>query len=99
MAIPDVTGTGPNEVLKLHGHDKEAIVQVLRQLADLIQSGQATAKYITEQLTGLDMADGAGTIQVPFFAPGNTWGYKLEVTRPGVSKGILDSMVPNPNVQ
>ena len=33
MSTPEVIGEGPNEVLKLHGHDKETIVQVLRQLA------------------------------------------------------------------
>ncbi|MEM5373257.1 hypothetical protein V4C53_45950 [Paraburkholderia azotifigens] len=83
----------------MHERDKEAIVQVLRQLADLIESGQATVTYMTEQVTAMNSAAGTGTIQTPFFVPGHTWGHELEVTRPGVSKGILDRMVPNPNVQ
>jgi|SRR5690606_25999805 hypothetical protein len=96
MSTPEVIGEGPNEVLKLHGHDKETIVQVLRQLADLIEFGQATVKYLTEQVTDMNIADGAGTKEVPFYVPADTWGYKFEVTRPGVATGILDRMVPPP---
>lgn len=96
MSTPEVIGSGPAEVLKLHGHDKETIIQVLRQLADLIASGQATVKYLTEQMTEMNIADGAGTAKIPFYVPGHTWGYKFEVTRPGVATGILDGMVPPP---
>ena len=96
MSTPEVIGDGPNEVLKLHGHDKETIVQVLRQLADLIESGQATVKYLTEQVTAMNIADGARAMKPSFYVPGHTWGYKFEVTRPGVATGILDRMVPPP---
>ncbi|KVL65429.1 hypothetical protein WJ50_10750 [Burkholderia ubonensis] len=96
MSTPEVIGEGPDEVLKLHGHDKETIVQVLRELAELIESGKATVRYLSEQVTQMGPAPGTGTMQAPFFVPGYTWGYKFEVTRPGVASGILDRMVPPP---
>lgn len=96
MSTPEVIGEGRSEVLKLHGHDKETIVQVLRELADLIESGKATVQYLSEQVTQMGSAPGTGTKDAFFYVPGYTWGYKLEVTRPGVASGILDRMVPPP---
>jgi hypothetical protein len=79
-----------------NGQHKDTIVQVLRELAGLIESGKATVQYLSEQVTAMGPAPGTGTKDAFFYVPGNTWGYKFEVTRPGVASGILDRMVARP---